>query len=88
MTMDELKYKDGKFTINGAEIVSGDDIATISANTQQFSVFEDPEGRTEITTDADGKLLGYRDKDGMRCEHKMQIDKLYKDGEPINYASK
>lgn len=54
----------------------------------EFNHIEDPEGRTEMTTDADGKILGYRDKDGMRCEHKMQIDILYKDGEPTNYASK
>ena len=74
--MDELKYKDGKFTINGAEIVSGDDIATISANTQQFSVFDDPEGRTEITTDAEDKVLGYRDSEGTRHEHKISAKHL------------
>lgn len=37
---------------------------------------EDPEGRTEITTDAEGKLLGYRDSEGTRHEHKISINHL------------
>ena len=42
----------------------------------EFSHIEDPEGRTEITTDAEDKILGYRNSDGERCEHKMNIDNL------------
>ena len=48
MAMDELKYKDGKFTVNGIDVsnvsatTEAFEIAqTVSANTQQFSVFDD-----------------------------------------------
>lgn len=34
------------------------------------STIEDPEGRTEITTDAEGKVLAYRDKEGRLNERK------------------
>ena len=37
------------------------------------STLEDPEGRTEITTDAEGRLLGYRDSEGTRHEHKISV---------------
>ena len=37
---------------------------------------EDPEGRTEITTDADGKVMSYRDADGKKHEHNMEITNL------------
>lgn len=42
----------------------------------EFSHIEDPEGRTEITTDTEGKILGYRNDKGVRCEHKMNVDNL------------
>lgn len=42
----------------------------------EFSHIEDPEGRTEITTDTEGKILGYRNGEGVRCEYKMNIDNL------------
>lgn len=42
----------------------------------EFSHIEDPEGRTEITTDTEGKILGYRNGEGVRCENKMNIDNL------------
>lgn len=42
----------------------------------EFSHIEDPEGRTEITTDTEGKILGYRNGEGVRCEDKMNIDNL------------
>ena len=54
---------------------------------EEFYHIEDPEGRTEITTDAESKLLGYRDSKGIRHELNMQIDHFYKDGREINYAS-
>lgn len=38
---------------------------------EEFSHIEDPEGRTEITTDAEDKILGYRDSEGTRHEHKI-----------------
>lgn len=42
----------------------------------EFEHIEDPEGRTEITTDAENKILGYRNGKGVRCEYKMNIDNL------------
>ena len=63
--MDELKYKDGKFTVNGAEIASGDDIATISANTQQFSVIDTLE-YIEVKLDSDGKIVEGISTDGTK----------------------
>jgi hypothetical protein len=36
---------------------------------ESFSVIEDPEGRSEITTDSDGKIISYRDKDGVKHEN-------------------
>lgn len=42
----------------------------------EFEYIEDPEGRTEITTDADGKVLGYRDNNGIRHEEEVNIGKL------------
>ena len=81
--MDELKYKDGKFTVNGIDVsnVSATTEAVeiaqaVSANTQQFSVFDDIEGRTEITTDGEDKVMSYRDADGKKHEHDMEITNL------------
>lgn len=42
----------------------------------EFSHIEDPEGRTEITTDAEDKILGYRDSEGTRHEHKISAKHL------------
>ncbi len=43
---------------------------------QSLSTWEDPRGRTEITTDAYDKVLGYRNPDGERYEHKMKVGNL------------
>lgn len=40
------------------------------------STLEDPEGRTEITLDADGKVFGYRDSEGTRHEHKISASHI------------
>ena len=42
----------------------------------EFSHIEDPESRTEITTDEEGKILGYRDSEGVRHEHKISVKHL------------
>lgn len=42
----------------------------------EFSHIEDPEGRTEITTDAEGKVMSYRDSEGKKHEHDMEVSKL------------
>ncbi len=41
-----------------------------------YSTLEDPEGRTEITLDADGKVMSYRDADGKKHEHNMEATNL------------
>lgn len=43
---------------------------------EEFSHIEDLEGRTEITTDAEGKVLGYRDSEGTRHESSLDVDSL------------
>lgn len=40
------------------------------------STLEDPEGRTEITLDADGKVMSYRDSEGKKHEHDMEVTNL------------
>ena len=46
----------------------------------EFSHIEDPEGRMEITTDAEGKLLGYRDSEGTRHEEALDVKKYLQGG--------
>lgn len=41
-----------------------------------FHEIEDPEGRTEITTDSEGKVLSYRDFGGKKHEHSMEVTNL------------
>ena len=43
---------------------------------EEFSHIEDIEGRTEITTDSDSKILGYRDSEGTLHEHKISVNHL------------
>ena len=42
----------------------------------EFSHIEDPEGRTEITTDSEDKVLSYRDSAGKKHEHSMEVTNL------------
>ena len=42
----------------------------------EFEHIEDPEDRTEITIDADNKVMSYRDADGKKHEHDMEITNL------------
>ena len=41
-----------------------------------FHEIEDPEGRTEITTDSEEKVLSYRDSGGKKHEHSMEVTNL------------
>ena len=50
----------------------------------EFEHIEDPEGRTEITIDADDKVLGYRDSEGTRHEHKISVNHLELSNEAAN----
>lgn len=43
---------------------------------EEFEHIEDPEGRTEITIDADGKVLAYRDSEGTRHEHRISVNHI------------
>lgn len=43
---------------------------------EEFEHIEDSEGRTEITLDADGKVMSYRDANGKNHEHDMEITNL------------
>lgn len=43
---------------------------------EEFEHIEDPEGRMEITTDAEGRVVGYRDKAGKRYENDLSVEKL------------
>lgn len=54
----------------------------------EFSHIEDPEGRTEITTDAEDKILGYRDSEGVRHESGMEVEQFYQNGKKVEYATK
>ena len=60
-------YNDGSHYIHNAK---SETIPT------EFEHIEDPEGRTEITTDAEGKVLGFRDSDGIRHEHKISVNHI------------
>lgn len=62
-----VTYNDGSHYIHNAKS------ETIP---EEFEHIEDPEGRTEITTDADGKVFGYRDSEATRHEHKMKVGNL------------
>lgn len=43
---------------------------------EEFEHIEDPEGRIEITTDAEDKVMSYRDADGKKHEHDMEVTNL------------
>ena len=46
--------------------------------------YDDVEGRTEMTLDADKRILSYRDKDGVKHEEKLDVNKLSQNGKEIN----
>lgn len=43
---------------------------------EEFNHIEDPEGRMEITTDSDERVMSYRDSNGKKHEHDMDITNL------------
>lgn len=43
---------------------------------EEFENIEDPEGRMEITLDADRKVMSYREANGKKHEHDMEITNL------------
>ena len=60
-------YNDGSHYIHNAK---SETIPT------EFEHIEDPEGRTEITTDADRKVMSYRDSSGKKHEYAMEVTNL------------
>lgn len=60
-------YNDGSHYIHNAK---SETIPT------EFEHIEDPECRTEITTDAEDKVMSYRDADGKKHEHDMEVSNL------------
>lgn len=45
--------------------------------------YDDVEGRTEITLDAEDRVLAYRDKEGIKHESKLDVDKIYQNGTEV-----
>lgn len=60
-------YNDGSHYIHNAK---SETIPT------EFEHIEDPEGRAEITTDAENKVMSYRDSSGKKHEHDMEVTNL------------
>lgn len=50
------------------------------------TAIEDPENRLELITDANGKVLGYRDESGKRYESSMDIRELSLDGTKLDLS--
>ncbi len=60
-------YNDGSHYINNAKS------ETIP---EELSHIEDPEGRMEMVTDSDDKVMSYRDSNGKKHEHDMEVTHL------------
>lgn len=55
---------------------------------EAHSTLEDPEERMGVVTDADGKVLSHRDKNGILHEEKIALNKVYNNaGKKINLAT-
>lgn len=52
------------------------------------TTIEDPEGRMEVTTDKEGKIIGYRDSAGKRYEHALQVKQFYENEKEVTYATR
>ncbi len=51
--------------------------------------YDDVEGRTEMTLDAEDRVLAYRDKEGIKHEEKLALHEVYdKNNNKINLATK
>ena len=45
--------------------------------------YDDVEDRSEITLDAEDRVLAYRDKEGIRHESKLDVNKIYQNGTEV-----
>ena len=68
--MDELKYKDGKFTVNGIDVSNVSATTEISANTSQFSVIDNPE-YAEVVIDEENRIISAVRRDGTKFINKI-----------------
>lgn len=69
-------YKVNSETID-AKVDKEEDKSLIDADVANaHSTLEDPEGRMEIVEDADGKVISYRDSEGKKHEHSMDVTNL------------
>lgn len=57
------------------ETVAG--METGSEALDMLEVTDDPEGRTEMTTDAEGRILSFRDQSGVKHEEKLALNEVY-----------
>lgn len=68
---------DGKIiastNVNGSHYIYNAKSETIP---EEFNHIEDPEGRMEITTDSDERVMSYRDSNGKKHEYDMNITNL------------
>lgn len=53
-----------------------------------LSVLDDPEGRQEMTLDNEGRILSYRDKEGVKHETKLDVAEFYQNGVKKEVVSK
>ena len=66
-----------------------DTIDTSNEALKMLNVYDDVEERTEMTLDANGRILSYRDKDGIKHEEKLALNEVFdKDGNKMNIAVK
>lgn len=65
------------------------EIDTSNEALKMLYVLDDVEGRTEMTLDANGRILSYRDKSGIKHEEKLAVNEVFdKDGNKMNIAVK
>lgn len=51
--------------------------------------YNSPDGYVEITTDSEGRILSYRDKNGIKHETKLDVERFYQQGKELtNIATK
>ena len=82
-TLTSLKAKVSELESSVGQLQQG------SEALEMMSVYDDVEGRSEMTLDADGKMLSYRDKNGVKHEKKLAIDEVYDDeGKRMELATK
>ena len=56
---------------------------------EMMLVTEDPEGRTEMTTDAEGRILSFRDQSGVKHEEKLALNEVYdREGKEMELVTK